>query len=222
MFLSLCLSSQPLAFIIPWALRLRWLFTPILKARRKQPPCARLNYYKKSSRRFYEHRFSFSLGKPRMPDMQICPCQSQRAYADCCQPFHRQEMWPADAEELMRSRYSAYTLQDIDYIVQTTVPSQQESLNTAAMQTWSRETDWRGLDVLSHVSGIGKNHAQVEFTAYFNSGGKVQHHHERSAFVKIDGRWYFIDPTVPLPTMKQPCICGSAKKFKACCGQFFK
>ena len=32
----------------------------------------------------------------------------------------------------------------------------------------------------------------------------VLENHELSAFVKIDGRWYFIDPTVALPTMKQP------------------
>ncbi|WP_165087929.1 YchJ family protein [Neisseria yangbaofengii] len=157
-----------------------------------------------------------------MPDMQICPCQSQCAYADCCQPFHAQQKLPATAEELMRSRYSAYTLQNIDYIVQTTVPSQQNLLDTADMLAWSRETDWQGLDVLNHVSDIGKSHAQVEFIAHFQSEGEMQHHHELSAFVKIDGCWYFIDPTVPLPTMKQPCICGSDKKFKACCGQFFK
>lgn len=154
--------------------------------------------------------------------MQICPCQSQRAYADCCQPFHTQQTLPATAEELMRSRYSAYTLQNIDYIVQTTVPSQQGLLDTADMLAWSRETDWQGLDVLNHVPNIGKKHAQVEFIAHFQDAGEAQHHHELSAFVKIDGRWYFIDPTVPLPTMKQPCICGSDKKFKACCGQFFK
>ena len=154
--------------------------------------------------------------------MQICPCQSQRAYADCCQPFHAQQKLPATAEELMRSRYSAYTLQNIDYIVQTTVPSQQKLLDTADMLTWSRETDWQGLDVLKHIPNIGKHHAQVEFIAHFQGAGEAQHHHELSAFVKIDGRWYFIDPTVPLPTMKQPCICDSDKKFKACCGQFFK
>ncbi len=114
--------------------------------------------------------------------MQICPCQSQRAYADCCQPFHTQQTLPATAEELMRSRYSAYTLQNIDYIVQTTVPSQQGLLDTADMLAWSRETDWQGLDVLNHVPNIGKKHAQVEFIAHFQDAGEAQHHHELSAF----------------------------------------
>lgn len=152
-----------------------------------------------------------------------CPCQSARAYADCCGPFHLHRKNPASAEELMRSRYSAYVLHEIDYIVETTVPAQQHLLNKAALSAWSRETEWLGLDVLRHVPNIGKRHAQVEFVAHFrDSDGQAQQHRELSAFVKTDGRWYFIDPTVPLPSMKQPCICGSAKKFKVCCGQFFR
>lgn len=157
-----------------------------------------------------------------MSHSSLCPCQSQRPYADCCQPFHLHQAHPETAEALMRSRYSAYVLQQIDYIVETTVPSQQHLLDAADLLAWSRECRWQGLEVLKHVPCIGKHHAQVEFVAYFQASGEMQQHHELSAFVNIDGRWYFIDPTVPLPTMKQPCLCGSQKKFKACCGQFFK
>ncbi|MDK4591667.1 SEC-C metal-binding domain-containing protein [Kingella kingae] len=27
---------------------------------------------------------------------------------------------------------------------------------------------------------------------------------------------------MPLPSFKAACVCGSARKFKACCGQFFR
>ncbi|MCF7520532.1 YchJ family protein [Neisseria sp. ZJ106] len=147
-----------------------------------------------------------------------CPCGSGKKYDDCCRPLHQSERLPETAEALMRSRYSAYVLQKIDYIVETTVPAQQHLLNRADLAAWSRETRWLGLEVLRHIPKIGKHHAQVEFCARFAEGGEVCEHHELSAFVQADGRWYFIDPTVPLPTMKQPCICGSGKKFKACCG----
>lgn len=157
-----------------------------------------------------------------MSHSPLCPCQSQRPYADCCQPFHQHQTYPATAEALMRSRYSAYVLQQIDYIVETTVPSQQHLLDVADLLAWSQECRWQGLEVLKHIPRIGKHHAQVEFMARFQTGAETQQHHELSAFVNIDGRWYFIDPTVPLPSMKQPCLCGSQKKFKACCGQFFK
>lgn len=158
-----------------------------------------------------------------MSSPESCPCQSARAYADCCRPFHLHQQYAPTAEALMRSRYSAYVLQNIDYVVETTVPSQQSLLDDADMLAWSRETEWLGLEVLKHVPNIGKQHAQVEFIAHFrDADGATQQHRELSAFVNIAERWYFIDPTVPLPSMKQPCICGSAKKFKACCGQFFK
>ena len=119
----------------------------------------------------------------------------------------------------MRSRYAAYALQQIDYIVRTTVPAQQPLLNVAAIAQWSREAQWLGLTVHQHIPCIGKRHAQVAFTAHFAEHGSAHEHHELSTFVQINGAWYFIDPTVPLPSMKSPCICGSGVKFKACCGR---
>ncbi|QEY23370.1 YchJ family protein [Neisseria animalis] len=157
-----------------------------------------------------------------MENQQNCLCGSGRSYAACCEPLHTGRQTAADAEALMRSRYCAYVLQHIDYIVETTVPVQQHLLDKRALRSWSENTRWLGLTVLKHIPHIGKIHAQVEFVARFQEDGEACEHHELSAFVLIGGRWYFIDPTVPLPTMKQPCFCGSGKKFKACCGQFFK
>lgn len=120
----------------------------------------------------------------------------------------------------MRSRYTAYTQGNIDYLVKTTVPRQQTLLNQDVMKAWSKSTRWAGLEIVAHQPNIDKIHGTVEFHAYFETEDGKNAHHELSLFVKIDGRWYFVDPTVPLPTMKQPCICGSGKKFKHCCGGF--
>ncbi|HFA8524852.1 TPA: YchJ family protein [Neisseria gonorrhoeae] len=150
-----------------------------------------------------------------------CPCGSGTSYAGCCRPLHLRQILPPTAEALMRSRYGAYVLHLIDYIIATTVPEQQTFLDAAELMQWSREAEWLGLNVIAHRN-LGKQHAQVEFEAYFQDGGNRTVHHELSAFVKIAEQWYFIDPTVPLPTMKQPCICGSGKKFKACCGKYLQ
>jgi len=92
---------------------------------------------------------------------------------------------------------------------------------SAEAKAWAAQTEWLGLDVLRHDPHAGKHHSLVEFAAYFaGAGGKRETHHERSAFVLANGRWYFIDPTVPLPSMKSACICGSGKKFKHCCGKW--
>ncbi|HCT74159.1 MULTISPECIES: YchJ family protein [Psychrobacter] len=182
--------------------------------------------------------------------LPICPCQINPAsnaigvpllYQDCCQPYHDGLLnneadkidgaKPDSAERLMRSRYSAFVLVKPEYIVKTTLPAQQNLLDIQAIESWAKETDWAGLEIITHTPKLGKRHAQVEFKAYFNiSDNKddgIQAHHELSAFVKVvdktsnDARWYFLDPTVAMTvTQKQPCICGSGEKFKRCCGEY--
>ncbi|MGR6980579.1 YchJ family protein [Testudinibacter sp. P27/CKL/0425] len=152
--------------------------------------------------------------------VSLCPCQSGKQYADCCAPLHQANTFASSAEQLMRSRYAAYVLQQIDYLVQTTVPAQQPQLQIDAMQRWSASTAWGGLTILHHIPKIGKRHAQVEFNAYFRHANERKQHHELSTFVRIGERWYFLDPTTPRPSMKQPCVCGSGKKFKQCCAVF--
>lgn len=120
----------------------------------------------------------------------------------------------------MRSRYTAYVLVNIPYIVATTVPSQQKFLDQKAMQEWGENTKWAGLEIISHQPTLSKIHGLVEFKAYFYTEEGKQAHQERSLFVNIDKRWYFADPTVSLPSNKQNCICGSDKKFKHCCGAY--
>lgn len=179
-----------------------------------------------------------------------CPCQinpsaetvnAPLSYQDCCQPYHdafyNEEVdgiKAETAERLMRTRYSAFVLIKPEYIVKTTLPAQQSLLDINAIESWAKETDWAGLEIVEHTPKLGKRHAQVEFKAYFNTKEnagnlveKVQAHHELSTFVKVkskannDAQWYFLDPTVAMNvSQKQPCICGSGEKFKRCCGGY--
>jgi SEC-C motif-containing protein len=48
-----------------------------------------------------------------------CPCGSLTPYAACCAPFHRGEREAPDAPALMRSRYAAFALKDVDYLWRT-------------------------------------------------------------------------------------------------------
>ncbi len=179
--------------------------------------------------------------------MQLCPCRVSPtlsflttpteviAYSDCCQPYHEDidennDVKAESAERLMRSRYSAFVLQKADYIVKTTVPAQQALLDIKSIESWARETNWAGLEIVSHTAKLGKRHAQVEFKAFYTDLKKQPDtqqaaHHELSSFVKIKDktgeRWYFLDPTVDMTiSKKQPCLCGSGEKFKRCCGAF--
>lgn len=154
-----------------------------------------------------------------------CPCGSGRAFADCCQVYHLGKV-AESAEVLMRSRYSAFVVGNIDYIIATTLPAQAPLLDRNALQAWADEMTWADLTIKSHQSKIGRRHAQVHFIAKFIHDGQAGEHDELSAFVRVAddagvARWYFLDPTVPCDlTNKQPCLCGSGEKFKACCGKF--
>ncbi|PNG13994.1 YchJ family protein [Stutzerimonas stutzeri] len=150
-----------------------------------------------------------------------CPCGSGDALSECCGRFHEGHPAPS-AERLMRSRYSAYVLGLIDYLKATTLPVQQASLDLQSMQEWSATSVWLGLEVEdSQLLGGQPEHARVSFTARWHDGSGEHVQHERSAFVQHDGKWYFIDPTVPLKSGRNdPCPCGSGQKFKKCCAAY--
>lgn len=120
----------------------------------------------------------------------------------------------------MRSRYSAYVLGLIEYLVETTLPAQQPTLDCAAMQAWSRNSRWLGLRIESTAAGTERDdRGEVSFVASWADPDQSQHQHrECSTFRRINGRWYFVDPNYPLRAGRnEPCPCGSGRKFKHCC-----
>lgn len=149
-----------------------------------------------------------------------CPC-GQGLYAECCAPLHQGHSKAETAQQLMRSRYSAFAKQEIDYIVRTTALGQQQALDVAAIADWAKSNQWLKLEIVQAQEKLDKHHAQVEFKAHYHDGQQAQIHHEVSHFVKFEETWYFLDPTTDQQiTMKQPCVCGSGKKFKQCCAHF--
>lgn len=62
-----------------------------------------------------------------------CPCGSGQPLETCCTRMHRGQLARTPGE-LMRSRYSAYVLGEIDYLIQTTLPAQQAGLDRAGIQ----------------------------------------------------------------------------------------
>ena len=153
-----------------------------------------------------------------------CPCGSV-LYSQCCQPLHIGKTKAQSAEQLMRSRYSAFAKYEIDYIVKTTALGQQQALDVKAIADWSKANQWLKLEIVKAQEKLDKNHAQVEFKAHYvdqnSHTQQVEIHHEISHFVRHENEWYFLDPTTDQQiTMKQPCICGSGKKFKQCCAQY--
>ena len=154
-----------------------------------------------------------------------CPCGGPEL-AECCGPYLEGSSPAPTPEALMRSRYTAYTLADVDYIITTHHPSTSGTVDRENIETWARESDWRGLEILDVQVGDGEGF--VEFAARFVHDGIDELHHERSRFMLDDGRWYYVDGRIlkgrperrPTPKVgrNDPCPCGSGKKFKRCCG----
>ena len=162
-------------------------------------------------------------GSARGLDDSPCPCGSGRAFADCCGPLLAGGA-AATAEALMRSRYTAHVRGAIDYIVDTHDARARASLDRRAIARWAQESDWLGLTILATDEAAGL----VEFVARYRAGGREQRHHERSRFVRHDGRWFYRDgshvpaaPAVKAATVgrNDPCPCGSGQKHKKCCGK---
>lgn len=159
-----------------------------------------------------------------------CPCGLDALYTECCGPLIKGERHAKTAEALMRSRYSAYTQVEMDYILSTTHPDQREDYDEANSRKWAAESEWYGLEIVStEAGGEEDNDGVVEFIAKYAQKRMRHSHHERATFSKIEGQWYFEDGEIVAPKpikretpkvgRNEPCPCGSGKKFKKCCGK---
>ena len=128
---------------------------------------------------------------------QACLCGSGTLYAECCGPYHDGTPAPTP-EALMRSRYAAFVLGDIDYLLATWHPS-----TRPAELALDPKLHWLGLDVRRSRGGSGDSEGEVEFVARCKLHGKAGRLHEVSRFVCEDGRWYYVDGEFPAPAARR-------------------
>jgi len=158
-----------------------------------------------------------------------CPCGSGKALAACCGPYLAGDAKAPTAKALMRSRYTAYVLGDIEHLVNTVVPEKQGAFDREAAMAWSEGATWRGLEILE-TQGGGEDDREglVDFIARFDMKGEPREHRELAVFEKQDDTWYYVSGKVPArePYVREakvgrnePCPCGSGKKYKKCCGR---
>ncbi|GAB7191764.1 YchJ family metal-binding protein [Kineococcus sp. NUM-3379] len=114
-------------------------------------------------------------------------------YAACCGRLHSGQGRAATAEALMRSRFSAFAVGDTAYLLATWHPS----TRPAALEP-DPDVRWVRLDVLATgAGGFLDAEGTVEFRAVHRGPGGRGVLHERSRFVKEDGRWLYV---AALPT----------------------
>ncbi|MGE3610079.1 MAG: YchJ family protein [Bacteriovoracaceae bacterium] len=167
--------------------------------------------------------------------MSECPCrvleESRPSLEQCCGPFLAGKKSAPTAEALMRSRYSAYVLKNIDYVDSTQIVVENETFDKEEALKWADSSEWKGLEIRKTTKGQeNDNTGTVEFVAHYKdkASGTELHHHENSLFQKKDGEWKFKEGHIlgaqpvkrlePKIGRNDPCSCGSGKKFKKCCG----
>ncbi len=123
-----------------------------------------------------------------------CPCDSGEKYRSCCQPFISGKAMTETPEQLMRSRYSAYTQANVDYSFETMLGEALIRADRQAVQRWAEQSEWLRLEVLdAPVVDENAVEGEVEFKAYLKENRQVKVIHERSTFFKDKGRWFYID-----------------------------
>lgn len=117
-----------------------------------------------------------------------CPCQSSEKYQECCYPIHEGKP-PLTAEILMRSRFSAFALDNIEYLMSswhsTTRPSE--------ILKEDPPLQWFYLKIMETESENECGESFVTFEVRYRENGKVGKFIERSRFVIEENRWKYLD-----------------------------
>jgi SEC-C motif-containing protein len=129
----------------------------------------------------------------------------------------------------MRSRYSAYAEQAVDYIIDTCIRKGAGDIDLKQTRDWSEKSRWLGLKIIAvEKGGPADTEGIVEFEAAYERDGLRDIHHERARFKKQEGRWLYDEGDITPETIvrsapkvgrNEPCPCGSGKKYKHCHGR---
>ncbi|WP_370278010.1 YchJ family protein [Pontibacterium sp.] len=128
---------------------------------------------------------------------RACPCSSGKPFSFCCEPAIEGHKPAPTAEALMRSRYTAFSLGAVDYLIATTAPENRNPEDAEILTEQVKCTNWVGLEILSTEQGAkGDTSGTVEFKASFEADDQSGVLYERSNFRCEDGQWYYVDGDV--------------------------
>jgi len=128
-----------------------------------------------------------------------CPCGLKKEYNQCCGRFISGKNQPGTPEQLMRSRYTAYTKAKTHYIAGTMLPTASPNFDADEAAKWAKQVKWHKLSVLE--SSINGSIGFVEFAAYYFEDHKRHTIHELSEFHLVHGRWLYIKGLPPKHTL---------------------
>lgn len=145
----------------------------------------------------------------------LCPCGSTKNFDECCKPFLEGTKNASSVEELMRSRYSAYTTANGKYLVDTTDKEMRFESDAELIVEHAQTIIWIKLEIIQN------SEKEVEFKAYYRNRDDDSYHvhHEKSIFTFNKGLYFYHSGKLFKDEIKRNelCPCGSGKKYKKCC-----
>ena len=126
----------------------------------------------------------------------LCPCGSEKESSKCCNPLIDGIKEAKTAEELMRSRYTAFTRADINYLVRTQLPSAglRKEKERKKLKRWAQSVEWLYLSIMKTIDGCEDDETgKVIFRAFYIQNEEYENIYEESLFEKIEGKWFYID-----------------------------
>ncbi|MFF2329485.1 MULTISPECIES: YchJ family protein [unclassified Streptomyces] len=116
-----------------------------------------------------------------------CPCGLPATYADCCGRLHAGTAAAPTCEALMRSRYTAFAVQDEAYLLRTWHPD-----TRPPAVDFDPGTRWVRLEILDTTDGSAfHTTGTVTFRAHCTDNGRPDSLHEKSRFVRSGGAWVY-------------------------------
>jgi SEC-C motif-containing protein len=122
-----------------------------------------------------------------------CPCGSGQHYVQCCEPIISGIKDATTAPELMRSRYTAFTLANVDYLMRSHSVKTRPIRERKSIEKWAKSVTWMGLAILKTEAGDANDEkGYVEFKATFLENGRPGLIHEKSLFQRENGKWVYV------------------------------
>ena len=119
---------------------------------------------------------------------QPCPCGSSHYYSKCCGPFLTYQKKPETAEQLMRSRYSAFVTENEPYLLNTWQLTQRPN-----KVDFDSKAKWLGLKIIQCKAGLASDsYGWVKFIARYKIAGKAERIEELSVFIKEKDQWLYV------------------------------
>lgn len=151
-----------------------------------------------------------------------CPCGSLKNFTQCCYPLISGQSVALTPAELMRSRYSAYVNQNVEYLISTWHTNYRVADLAESISLSFEHTEWQGLTIIDEIFDSNDHEGYVEFIAKYQDTktDRLNAIYERSHFIKQGTNWYYTSGIKPQLGRNDLCPCGSMRKYKKCCGQY--